>query len=64
MTVKQLVLDYLRAMPGTPVTNNELAFQLAVPEPSVRRATNQLERESMIHYHSTTSFGRNLWVVL
>lgn len=62
MTVKQTVLGYLKGEYPIAYTNNEIAYNLGIPEPSVRRATLTLERALSIHFNGQTTFGRNLWM--
>lgn len=48
MTIRQRVLAHIQALPGQSYTNRQLAEQLGIPEPSVRRATLQLEDSKRI----------------
>ena len=61
MTVRQLVLVYLKASYPETTTNFEIAACLGLPEASVRRATLTLEKMKRIHFSETTSFGRIMW---
>ena len=61
MTVRETVVDFLKSQfPGT-YTNSQLANALAIPEPSVRRATSQLERLGRIYFEGTGSGQRLMW---
>ena len=59
--IRQQVLDHLKASYPNTVSNYEIAIVLGIPEPSVRRATLELEKSMRIHYSETGSFGRLLW---
>lgn len=60
-TIKQNVLDYLKANYPTTASNGTIAQALAIPEPSVRRATLQLEKTTRIHFSETGPRGSLLW---
>ena len=60
MTVKDTVLEYINVALG-PVTNADIAADLGISEPSVRRATLRLDVEQKIHFVAFTSRGSMLW---
>ena len=49
ITIANNVLGGLTAENPVATTNRQLALHLGVPEPSVRRATGQLERKGLIY---------------
>lgn len=57
MTVKQQIVDFLETNRPEQYTNSQLSRELAIPEPSVRRATKELDRSMRIQYAGTASYS-------
>jgi len=63
MSVREEVHQFLKDNAGAGYTNDQIAGMLSLPEPSVRRATLQLEKANRIHFDNVTTRGRILWMV-
>ena len=63
--MKEAILSFLRANAPASFTNKEISQKLYFPEPSVRRATLQLEKAAKINLSADSSVSQNLrWTVL
>jgi hypothetical protein len=60
MTIAEKIINYLKNSTESAVTNRRLAFVLAIPEPSVRRATLELEIKGTL-YADGNSFNPIYW---
>jgi len=63
MSVREEVHQFLKDNAGTGYTNDQIASELALPEPSVRRATLQLDKACKVVFMGVTSRRRLLWMV-
>jgi DNA-binding MarR family transcriptional regulator len=59
VTIADRVLDYIRYNPDK--TNREIARAIGSPEPSVRRATYQLEGMGRIHVGANSPHRNLIW---
>jgi hypothetical protein len=62
MTVRESVHQFLKDNAGAGYTNDQIAAALVIPEPSVRRATLELEKANRINFERVSTRGRILWM--
>ncbi len=64
MTVAERIHNHLAVNFQSSMTNSQIAFDLGIPEPSVRRATYRLEGENKIYNTMGSSSNYLSWQIM